>query len=160
VSAGLDGNIFNWRLEDNINKQHLLSQNQLVVNSICVAKNDTVYAACSNQVLYEIEMPKSVRYLVFFWSYNLLKEARERDMLGEYKKAKFPKANKIPSGANLSQISISNSNKFFFMATGEQSLPGSIRISNYPLSNSVHEIFVRLILWNYLLIWKGSLKTN
>jgi len=63
-------------------------------------------------------------------------------MLGEYKKAKFPKANKIPSGSNLSQIAISNSNKFFFMATGEQNLPGSIRISNYPLSNTVHEVFV------------------
>jgi len=64
-------------------------------------------------------------------------------MLGEYKKAKFPKANKIPSGINLSQIAISNSNKFFFMTTGEVGLPGSIRISSYPLTNVVHETFVK-----------------
>ena len=67
---------------------------------------------------------------------------RERDLLGEYKKTKFPKANKIPSGINLSQIAISNSNKFFFIATGEKNLPGSIRITNYPFSNTVHETFV------------------
>lgn len=63
-------------------------------------------------------------------------------MLGEYKKAKFPKATKIPSGVNLSQIVVSHSNKFFFMATGEQNLPGSIRIANFPLSTAVHETFV------------------
>jgi len=127
VSAGLDGNIFNWKLEDNINKQHLLSQSMLVINSICVT-TDKVYAACSNQVLYEIEIPKA--------------EVRERDSLVEYKKAKFPKTNQIPSGVNLSQIAVSNSNKFFFMATGQNDLPGSLRVSNYPFTNSVHEIFV------------------
>ncbi len=28
------------------------------------------------------------------------------------------------------------------MATGQNDLPGSLRVSNYPFSNSVHEIFV------------------
>jgi len=135
-SAGLDGNIFNWKIEDNINKTHLISQSGLEINSICVARDEHIYAACAGELLYQIEIPKT--------------EQRERDILGETKKAKFPKANKIPTGVNLSQIVISNSNKYFFMATGalfetpteRRDLPGSIRISNYPLSNSVHEIFV------------------
>jgi len=129
VSAGLDGNIFNWKIEDNINKTHLLSQNQLIINSVCVTKDDHVYAACSNQTLYEIELPKA-------------EANKERDVIGEYKKAKFPKSSKIPSGVNLSQIAVSQSNKFFFMATGEQNRPGSIRTATYPLSNAVHETFV------------------
>jgi len=70
-------------------------------------------------------------------------------MLGEHKKIKFPKANKIPSGINLSQVAISNSNKFFFMTTGEVGLPGSVRISSYPLSNVVHETFVKTLNFIY-----------
>lgn len=62
-SAGLDGNIFNWKTEDNINKTHLISQSGLEINSICVARDEHVYAACAGELLYQIEIPKTVNIL-------------------------------------------------------------------------------------------------
>lgn len=49
---------------------------------------------------------------------------------------------KIFTGTNVSQVTLSKSNKLFFFGTEEKDKPGAIRVARYPFTNEVLEFQV------------------
>lgn len=72
-------------------------------------------------------------------------------MLSETKKRKGSDPQKIPTSQNLSQVAIANSNRFLVLATEPKESPGGVRVTTYPLSNSVVEIQVISPIFSILL---------
>ena len=74
----------------------------------------------------------------------MIQDVKENS-LGESKK-KPNEPFKISTGANLSQIVITHSNRYFFCSTSDPEALGSIRILRYPLTSEVYQFSVRYMI--------------
>ena len=130
ISSGLDGQVFEWSLEEPQNKVIMLSQPNSFVTSLDFTTGErnekTIFTNSTENHIFSIKNTKS--------------DVREKDLAMDQKKYIVEDPKSVPTGAQIAYLTQTQSNKYMFMGTTGSKCPGVIRCYKYPFTGEVAEI--------------------